>query len=232
MSLEQTAGQFILIAGDDPTAPVQMQPSRSRPLRSDPVRSDQVRSNIEDVQPERLHRQGDEPANTASVRADGASVLQRLRRRRDALGKPLLTAIQVDAGERLAADFLRGQMMPRVTADWSAIGGTAPKRQGIPGYGVEVREGTSAAQERLRGALACVDPEFADLLINTCCFDIGLEAVEREFGWPKRAGKLMLQVALNQLARHYGLIPAVTAKSAIRHAAAFDYRPPLPTSGL
>jgi Domain of unknown function (DUF6456) len=172
------------------------------------------------TQPSQVGAQGSRD-NTGTT----ANVLRWLRRRKDAAGQPLLTAVQVDAGERLAADFVRGQMMPRVTADWSHTGAQLPKRRGVPGYKVELSVGITAAQERFRAAIGIVGPEFADLLINVCCFDIGLEEIEARQGWPKRTGKVLLRVALNHLARHYGLIQPAPAEGHIRHAGAAGYRP-------
>jgi hypothetical protein len=37
------------------------------------------------------------------------------------------------------------------------------------------------------------------------CQGEGLEAAERALGWPVRAGKLVLQLALDRLVSHYGL---------------------------
>ena len=154
-----------------------------------------------------------------------STVLRWLRQRRDRNGQPLLTELQVEAGERLAADFVRGHMTPRVTADWSPTSGGAPRRRGVPGHGVELREATAAAQDRFRAGLAAVEPEFADLLINVCCFDARIEDVEKAMNWPQRSAKILLQLALNQLARHYGLMRRVGPTATIRHAGCDDYRP-------
>ncbi len=48
-----------------------------------------------------------------------------------------------------------------------------------------------------------MDPKFADILIEICCFLRGVEDSETKFGWPRRSGKLVLQLALSALARHY-----------------------------
>jgi hypothetical protein len=62
-----------------------------------------------------------------------------------------------------------------------------------------------------------------------CCLEIGLEAAEQAHRLPPRAGKVLLQLALTYLARHYGLLaPAPTgAAHRLRHWGDADYRPSL-----
>ena len=112
------------------------------------------------------------------------------------------------AGERLAADFWHAQLSPRVTANWSASATSRRERRAAPGFGVELGDNVVAARQRVNRALAAVGPELGGILLDVCCHDVGLEAAERAHGWPQRAGKVILQMALTCLARHYGLLMA------------------------
>jgi hypothetical protein len=152
-----------------------------------------------------------------------------LRRRRDRDGQRLITEPQFDAGERLAADFRRAQLTPRVTADWSAPIASRRMRRAAPGTGAELSDKVAAARTRVHRALTAVGPELAGILIDVCCLEVGLEAAERAQRWPQRAGKVVLQMALTGLARHYGLLPPAQPPGAqrLRHWGSDDYRPTL-----
>jgi hypothetical protein len=142
------------------------------------------------------------PDGHAEVAIDeGESPLAWLARRKGRDGQPLIEAEQLLAGERLRGDFTRAQMTPRVTASWDAA--AARTRHGSQPIGFA--EAAVAARQRLRGALEAVGPEFSGLLLDVCCFLKGLEDVERERRWPSRSAKVVLQLGLDRLARHYGL---------------------------
>jgi hypothetical protein len=154
------------------------------------------------------------------------SPLAWLRSRRDGTGKPFIDAVQFAAGERLRSDYSRGRIMPRVTANWSAA--VADGRRGGAGGMAEITEAAIAARRRVERALAAVGPDLSGLLIDFCCFLKGLEEVERERRWPARSAKVVLQLALAALARHYGLDGTAkgrTRGSPIRQWGAADYRP-------
>ena len=60
-----------------------------------------------------------------------------------------------------------------------------------------------AARARVAAALCAVGPEFENILLDTCCFLLGVEESESRYGWPRRSAKLVLKLALSALARHY-----------------------------
>ncbi|MBX6426453.1 MAG: DNA replication protein [Variibacter sp.] len=139
-----------------------------------------------------------------AVRANAAeSPLAWLARRKGRDGAPLISPAQLQAGERLRAEFTRAQLMPRVTANWAAA--VAQSRRGGGNAAANLTESVVAARQRLRRALEAVGPEFSGLLLDVCCFLKGLDDVERERCWPARSAKVVLQLGLDRLARHYGL---------------------------
>jgi hypothetical protein len=168
------------------------------------------------------------PARTAD-RPPHESALAWLRRRKDKDGQPLISEPQFNAGERLAADFWHAQMSPRVTADWSATAAGRRMRRSAPGAGIDLNDNVVAARTRVHHALRAVGPELAGILVDVCCHDVGLETAGRNQGWPQRAAKVVLQLALTALARHYGLLPPGPAPGArrLRHWGDADYRPTL-----
>jgi hypothetical protein len=128
------------------------------------------------------------------------SPLAWLARRRGRDGRALIEPHQLQAGERLRADFTRAHLMPRTTSNWSSPLSSG----GGNGQAAVFTETMIAARQRVHHALDAVGPEFAGLLLDICCFLKGLEDIERERAWPARSGKVVLQLALDRLARHYG----------------------------
>jgi hypothetical protein len=160
---------------------------------------------------------------------EAESPLGWLRSRRDKQGQPLISEAQYNAGERLRVDFTAAQLSPRVTLSWDGfIASGSNGRSGRRPDSLEVNEKALAAKQRVLRALDAVGPEMSGILVDVCCLARGLEAAERSLGWPQRSGKLVLQIALTQLARHYGLVrvePDARRPAVIRHWGADDYRP-------
>jgi uncharacterized protein DUF6456 len=95
-------------------------------------------------------------------------------------------------------------LTPRVTANW--IAPVAQSRRGATCDGAAAfADAVIAAKSRLASALEAVSPEFAGLLLDVCYFRKKLELIEQERRWPRRAAKVVVSLALDRLARHYGI---------------------------
>ena len=180
----------------------------------------------------RLVRRQTRPSRGGSnkpVLNEAESPLGWLRSRRDKAGEPLISESQYEAGERLRVDFTIAQLSPRITLSWDAC--ATPGSNGRSGRrpdSLDVSETALAAKQRFMRALDAVGPELSGILVEVCCVSRGLEAAERSLGWPQRSAKLVLQIALTRLARHYGLIQVRADPKRppyIKHWGVDDYRP-------
>lgn len=111
-------------------------------------------------------------------------------------------ARQYEAGERLRMDYETASLGPRVTMRW----GESPRggRRGPP-MAIDPTLAQIAAKRRFDAAVAAAGPGLADILWRVVCAGEGLGPAEKSLGWPARAGKLVLGLALDRVARHYGL---------------------------
>ena len=111
-------------------------------------------------------------------------------------------ARQFEAGERLRTDYETAQIGPRVTMRWDAAPGG--RRRGPAGH-LDPTTAQIAAKRRFNDAIAAAGPGLSDILWRVVCAHEGLPAAERALGWPARAGKLVLGIALDRIADHYRL---------------------------
>ena len=154
---------------------------------------------------------------------DGESPLVWLARRRSADGTPLLAPDLFQAGERLRRDYDLARTLPSITSRWD---GVQADRHAQP-QALPMSEQSLAARQRIDRAMQDVGPEFAGLLFDICACLKGLEAIESERCWPRRSARVVLDLALTRLARHYGL-GQYNEHARMRHWGAQDYRPVLP----
>ena len=108
---------------------------------------------------------------------------------------------QFDAGEQLRADWERAQLAPSVTMRWDAT----PAGSGRLDAALDPTEAQVAARRRFDSAIAAVGPGLTDILWRVVCAGEGMRDAEQALGWPARAGKLVLCLALDRLADHYGM---------------------------
>lgn len=130
---------------------------------------------------------------------EGAAALKRLACLRAADGARWLAADELAAAARLHEDWRLGQAGLVGGSDW-----TAPPRGAVargPGNG---REGALArycdARSRVEEALAGLALPLRRVVERVCLHEQGLEALERQEGWPARSGRIALKLGLAQLA--------------------------------
>jgi hypothetical protein len=152
------------------------------------------------------------------------SPLAALARLKENPGVPFLPGEAIAAGERLVADFMRGQLQPRVTSSWEPR--LAGKVKGSRGGIADLTESAMAARLAVNRAVEAMGPELSGVALDICCFMKGLETVERERQWPVRSAKLMLRAALLALSRHCNP-PATPGRPRMQHWGAEGYRPEL-----
>ena len=112
-----------------------------------------------------------------------------------------VTQRQFDAGERLRWDWERAQLAPRVTMAWES----APMARGRSGSAPDSdpRGARIDAKRRFDAAVSSAGPGLADILWRVVCAGEGMREAETALGWPARAGKLVLSLALDRIAAHY-----------------------------
>lgn len=108
---------------------------------------------------------------------------------------------QFAAGEQLRLDWERSGLPPRVTMVWDS---PPPDRKARgPADPVAATNAQLAARRRFDGAVKALGPGLRDIAWRVVCAGEGMREAESALGWPARAGKLVLTMALDRLADHY-----------------------------
>ena len=112
----------------------------------------------------------------------------------------LVDARQFEAGERLRGDYEIASLAPRVTMRW------VPRVDGSgSGDAPDPVMAQIAGKRRFDAAVDAVGPGLNDVLWRVVCAGEKLPMAEKALGWPARAGRVVLSLALDRLAGHYGL---------------------------
>jgi hypothetical protein len=146
------------------------------------------------------------------IDADGAirtvrateSPVARLARIADSAGVAFFAGREIAAARELWEDHERGLGGLLRGSDWSAppIGTVA---RGPGGAQESAVIGAMAARQRVDAALAVPPRPLAAAVKAFLLDETGLEALEHQRRWPTRSAKLVLKIALDLLADHYGL---------------------------
>jgi len=117
------------------------------------------------------------------------------------LARGFVTRRQFEAGEQLRCDWERGGLAPRVTMQWDCA--PVGRNRGGSAAGVDLAAAGIDARRRFDGAVEAAGPGLADILWRVVCSGEGMREAETALGWPARAGKLVLTLALDRVADYY-----------------------------
>jgi len=112
-----------------------------------------------------------------------------------------LTRRQFDAGEQLRSDWERGGLASKVTMQWDAA--PVERQRGGSGGRAELIGAQIDARGRFDAAVDAAGPGLSDILWRVVCSGEGMREAETALGWPARAGKLVLCLALDRVADFY-----------------------------
>ena len=116
------------------------------------------------------------------------------------MARGMISERQFAAGERLRADWTLAGLGPRVTMRWdpSPTGGKGASYDRLDPTLTQI-----SARQHFDAAVAHAGSGLSDILWRVICAGEGLAAAEDSLGWPKRAGKLVLGLALDRVADFY-----------------------------
>lgn len=110
----------------------------------------------------------------------------------------LISGRLYDAGERLRSDWERGQFVPRTTMAWDSA--PVARTRGGAASEPDLTAAQIDARSRFDDALASAGPGLSDILWRIVCAGEGMRDAESALGWPARAGRLILTLALERVA--------------------------------
>jgi hypothetical protein len=131
----------------------------------------------------------------------------------------------LEAARRLEGLVLRASIAPRTTMSYD------PTRVGsgrAAGNTVaEASDGANQARHHLGRLAASLPADCWGVVFDVCALGKGLQVVEAERRWPRRSAKLVLRIALEQLAGVLGLTPVAQGAETGRSRAWLEGRLPL-----
>jgi uncharacterized protein DUF6456 len=132
----------------------------------------------------------------------GESPLARLARRTAGGPGPFLQPHQFEAGERIRALVEKAALRPRTTMNYSAEHTASGKNGNCV---TDLADMALDARARIASLKADMTPDCFSVLIDVCGYLKGLQQIEVERRWPRRSAKIVLRIALDVAATHFGI---------------------------
>jgi uncharacterized protein DUF6456 len=137
---------------------------------------------------------------------------------------PFLLAHQVAAGERVRLLVERARLSPRLTMSYDA---TRTAGGGGALGPADISDSAVDARRKLDEVARLLPPDCRGVVFDVCGLLKGLQVVETERGWPRRSAKMVLRIALEQLATHWGLSGEARGRDSGRLGGWLEQRLPL-----
>jgi hypothetical protein len=115
----------------------------------------------------------------------------------------MITRRQLEAGEQLRSDWERGGLSPNVTMQWDSA--PVGRQRGGSAAAPDLLASRIDARRRFEAAVEAAGPGLSDILWRVVCSGEGMREAETALGWPARAGKVVLSLALDRIANFYRL---------------------------
>ncbi|SMQ60947.1 hypothetical protein SAMN06295905_0450 [Devosia lucknowensis] len=127
----------------------------------------------------------------------------------------------LEAARRLSLLLDRAQLRQRVTmsCDPTRVGAGKGAAQS------DLTDSAADARRKLTAIAARLPADCWGILVDVCLYEKGFQDIETERGWPRRAAKLVLRIALDQVAATFGLNASAEGRS---HAATRSWLPERP----
>lgn len=108
---------------------------------------------------------------------------------------------QFDAGEQLRSDWEQAGLSSNVTMTWDAA--PVGRQRGGSNGPADLLGAQIDARRRFDSAVREAGPGLSDILWRVVCSGEGMREAETALGWPARAGKVVLSLALDRIADYY-----------------------------
>lgn len=112
-----------------------------------------------------------------------------------------VTQRQLAAGEALRRDYERGALPQKTVMTWDAAP-SGKTRRGASDSGAATLAQIDA-RNRFHAGIAAAGPGLGDILWRVVCAGESIPVAELALGWPTRAGRLVLTLALDRVADYY-----------------------------
>lgn len=127
-----------------------------------------------------------------------------LRHRTDRKGEPLISEAQFRAGQRFAAELEKGAITTGYACSLSLGEERVDGGRGRNGTAEALSDIVLTARRNIDKATAFLGQDLSKVAIDVCFYEVKLADIEKRQGWPVRSAKVVLAIALDRLACHYG----------------------------